>query len=73
MCGFLEKLTRQTERERETDRDETVFNGPNCPVGVGPKNILLKKFFVKKYHFLFALSTPKKPEKAKNELTHNKN
>ena len=44
MCGFLEKLTRETdrqrerERERETDRDETVFNGPNCPVGVGPKN-----------------------------------
>ena len=36
MCGFLEKLTRQ--RERQTDRDETVFNGPNCPVGVGPKN-----------------------------------
>ena len=43
MCGFLEKLTRETEREtdretdRERDRDETVFNGPNCPVGVGPK------------------------------------
>ena len=24
-------------RDRQRDRDETVFNGPNCPVGVGPK------------------------------------
>ena len=32
MCGFLEKLTQQR------DRDETVFNGPNLPGGHWTKN-----------------------------------
>ena len=31
---------RDRQRDRERDRDETVFNGPNCPVGIGPKNDL---------------------------------
>ena len=40
MCGFLEKLTRETERERDRqrDRDETVFNGPNSHGGRRTKN-----------------------------------
>ena len=41
MCGFLEKRLHgketDREREKERERDEAVFNGPNCPVGVGPK------------------------------------
>ena len=37
MCSFLEKRLRARQTDRETERDETVFNGPNCPVGVGPK------------------------------------
>ena len=42
MCGFLEKRLhgRQTARQREKERDETLFNGPDCPVGVGLKKTL---------------------------------
>ena len=55
MCGFLEKRLRdrQTDRQTDRERDETVFNGPNCPVGVGPK---IRKFQCaiseKIWHFL---------------------
>ena len=54
MCGFLEKglhdRERERERERQTESDKTVFNGPNCPVGVGPKTtaILDKRAPLKK-------------------------
>ena len=38
MCGYLEKQLHDIQR----DRDETVFNGPNCPVGVGPKIVKIQ-------------------------------
>ena len=46
MCGFLEKRLHDRETERQTDRDETVLNGPNCPVGVGPKITILNSRLV---------------------------
>ena len=59
MCGFLETITRKRDRkrDRQTERDETVFNGPNCPVGVGPKMVRFKK------RKCIVLGTPKKPKK----------
>ena len=38
MGGFLEKRLRARQRDRQTERGEWVFNGPNSPGGRRTKN-----------------------------------